>query len=222
MTVYDVCSVAKDVLDQLKYNMDLCSIKTFALFRVSGLQMKRIELNERIRDTMTLLDGETDVKLLFRSWICDESSSFEKSALQEGVRDKQPNTALWLKYIEATFMVTSGKYYLTEDESILLGCLKMQADSGDYRPSLHTTELLQTRIATSFPLPIKEKMNTLLRIADKNKHNKSSNKLDRGEEFSIAERVKLLYSRLSGHFCCCLLLLIVLLLPLPVFTHFTH
>ena len=106
--------------------MDLCSVKTFALFRVCGLQMRRIELNENIRETMTLLEEESDVKILFRSWICDESGSFERSALQEGVRVKQPNTALWLKYIEATFMVASGKYFLTEDEALMLGCIKLQ------------------------------------------------------------------------------------------------
>ena len=39
---------------------------------------------------------------------------------------KQPNTALWLAYMEATFMCMTEKYYLTEDESLLLGCLKTQ------------------------------------------------------------------------------------------------
>ena len=41
-------------------------------------------------------------------------------------------------------------------------------------------------------------MISLLTISEKNKNNKNHNKFDRGEEFTIIERVKLLYSRLSG------------------------
>jgi hypothetical protein len=62
--------------------------------------------------------------------------------------------------------------------------------------------MLQTRISTSFPAPIKDKMKTLLRLqAEKNnKKSSSSNnsKAERGEDILIAERVKLLYSRLAG------------------------
>lgn len=42
-------------------------------------------------------------------------------------------------------------------------------------------------------------MASLLKISEKNKNHKNHNKLDRGEEFTIAERIKLLYSRLSGN-----------------------
>jgi hypothetical protein len=33
---------------------------------------------------------------------------------------------LYLKYMEAVCMVMMGKCYLTEDEAVMLGCLKMQ------------------------------------------------------------------------------------------------
>lgn len=55
--------------------------------------------------------------------------------------------------------------------------------------------MLQTRISNSFPAPIKEKMKNYLMHAEKNKNKKSTNK---GEEVIIAERVKMLYSRLAG------------------------
>ena len=121
-------STAADVLEQLRYNMDLNSIKTFALYRLSSPShhLQRIELHDKIQQVMSLIDGETEIKILFRSWICDENGKFEKLAMQEGNRVKQSNTALWLKYIEAVFMITSGKYLLTEDEAIMLGCLQLQ------------------------------------------------------------------------------------------------
>lgn len=56
--------------------------------------------------------------------------------------------------------------------------------------------MLQTRIANSFPPPIRDKMKNFLLLAEKNKKNSSSK--GRGEEVIIAERVKLLYSRLAG------------------------
>jgi hypothetical protein len=224
-------SSARDVLEQLKYNMDLCCIKTFALFRICNRNIiRRIELDENIQNIQIPTDGETEIRILFRSWICDEEGKFERSALQDGCREKRPNTALWLKYIEATFMVTSGKYLLTEDEALMLGCLKLQvsplpppsvslclclsppvslfpelshvsppqADSGDYNHSVHTIAMLQTRICQSFPAPIKDKMKNLLLAADKNKNKKTSSVTSRGEDATIAERVKLLYSRLAG------------------------
>lgn len=125
-------STVANVLQQLKYNLDLVSIKTFAIYRLSlpSHRMRRLELSENIQSIMSLHESESEkeVKLLFRSWICDENGKFEKSALQDGVRDKQPNTALWLKYIEAIFMISSGKYLLTDDEALMLGCLKLQVE----------------------------------------------------------------------------------------------
>jgi hypothetical protein len=52
--------------------------------------------------------------------------TYHREVFQDEVHIKQPSTALWLAYMEATFMCMAGKYYLSEDESILLGTLKMQ------------------------------------------------------------------------------------------------
>lgn len=121
----------RHVLEQLKFNMDLSSIKTFALYRVLGSHHRRIELDARIQDEMQTKgeSGSEEVRLLFRSWICDECGPLEKEAMQDGARIKVSNSALWLKYLEAVFCVVTGKCYLTEDEALLLGCLKMQVHS---------------------------------------------------------------------------------------------
>jgi hypothetical protein len=148
-------STVHEVLEQLKYNMDLCCIKTFALFRICNKNIiRRLELDENIQTAQAPIEDETEIRILFRSWICDEEGKFERSALQDGIRDKQPNTALWLKYIEATFMVASGKYLLTEDEALMLGCLKLQVSlslclclsetMSRHRPILETTITLFT------------------------------------------------------------------------------
>lgn len=92
-----------------------------------GSSIRRIELNEVIQDVLRDPAGsETEVKLLFRSWINYKHGCFEWEALQPTRRIKQPSTALWLAYMEANFMCSIEKYYLTEDESIMLGCLKLQ------------------------------------------------------------------------------------------------
>jgi hypothetical protein len=107
--------------------MDLISIKTLALYRVCGPKYKRIDLDTRIKDVLTAEEGDMEaVRILLRSWICDVCGPLEKEAMQDGRRVKAPNSALWLKYLEAMFMVVTGKCYLTEDEALLLGCLKMQ------------------------------------------------------------------------------------------------
>lgn len=120
-------STAKDVLISLKFNLDLEDISTFALFRVTGTVIRRVELSERVTDTLRdpTKTGQ-DVRLLFRSWITYRYGGHEKCVFQEGIRVKQPNTALWLSFMEAAFMCMTGKYYLTEEESLMLGCLKMQ------------------------------------------------------------------------------------------------
>ena len=107
--------------------MDLSSIKTFALYRVCGAQFNRIDLETKVKDALQSKDGEGDeVRILFKSWISDECGPLEKEAMQDGYRTKTPNSALWLKYLEAVFAVVTGKCYLTEDEALTLGCLKMQ------------------------------------------------------------------------------------------------
>ena len=120
-------STSCDVLTSLKFNLDLDDISTYALFRVAGHLVRRIELTEKITDVLRdSTESGQDVRLLFRSWISYRYGGYEKEVFQDEVLVKQPNTALWLAYMEATFMCMTGKYYLTEEESLLLGCLKMQ------------------------------------------------------------------------------------------------
>jgi hypothetical protein len=120
------CTVA-DVLTALKSNLDLTDISTFALFRVISNNVRRLELNEGISEILKdPTDSGQEVRLLFRSWITFKYSAYDYELFQHGIRIKQPNTALWLAFMEAVFMCMTGKFYLTEDESILLGCLKMQ------------------------------------------------------------------------------------------------
>ena len=85
-------------------------------------------------------------------------------------------------------MCMMGKYFLTEDESILLGCMKTQSESGDYNSQLHTLENLTTRIKTRFPNPIRDKMRALT------SNTISGNKLSE----DIAIRVQSIYLRLAG------------------------
>ena len=120
-------STAKDVLVGLKYNLDLDDISTYALFRVLGGNVRRLDLNERVSEALKdPTETGQEVRLLFRSWISYKYGRYEQEVFQVGQRLKQPNSALWLAFMEATFMCMTERYYLTEDESLLLGCLKMQ------------------------------------------------------------------------------------------------
>jgi hypothetical protein len=93
-------------------------------------KIRRLELNEIIQDSLRDPTGSgTVVRLLFRSWINYKHGCFEWEAFQPSKRIKQPTTALWLAYMEAIFMSTMDRYYFTEEESIMLGCLKMQVGS---------------------------------------------------------------------------------------------
>lgn len=126
LQMFEDSSVA-DVLIALKSNMDLEDVSTYGLFRVIGTSVRRLELKERVSYALKdPTDSGQEVRLLFRSWISYRYGVFDRCVFQEGVRDKQPNTELWLAYMEGTFMCMSGKYYLSEDESVLLGCLRMQ------------------------------------------------------------------------------------------------
>jgi hypothetical protein len=119
-------STAKDVLLSLKFNMELNDISTFALFRVLNQNVRRVELHEKINDVMRdpTYSGQ-EVRLLFRSWVYYRFGVFDTDVFQP-CRSRHPNSALWLTFMEAAFMCSAGKYYLTEDESLMLGCLKMQ------------------------------------------------------------------------------------------------
>jgi hypothetical protein len=120
-------STARDVLQSLKFNLDLHDISTYALFRVLGYNVRRVDLNELIVDALRdPTDSGQEVRLLFRSWISYKYGVYDYEVFQYGTRIKQASTALWLAFMEATFMTMTGQFYLTEDESILLGCLKTQ------------------------------------------------------------------------------------------------
>jgi hypothetical protein len=107
-------STAKDVLIALRFNLDLEDISCFALFRVAGQQVQRVGLREVISEVLCdRTESGAEVRLLFRSWISYKYGGFEREVFQEGMRVKQPNTALWLAYMEATFMCNTGRYYLT-------------------------------------------------------------------------------------------------------------
>jgi hypothetical protein len=120
-------STIADVLVALKFNLDLTDISTHAIFRVFGSSIRRAELNEVVADVLRdPTDSGQEVRLLFRSWITYKYGSFDSEVFQYGHRVKQPNTALWLTFMEASFMINTEKFFLTEDESLILGCLKLQ------------------------------------------------------------------------------------------------
>jgi hypothetical protein len=103
-------SKCSDVLNQLKFNLDLTDISTYALFRVQGKNMRRIGLNEII--TRVIVDSNDSglvVRLLFRSWITARYGNFGHQVFQYGTRPK-PSSALWIAYMEATFMVVFFNY----------------------------------------------------------------------------------------------------------------
>jgi hypothetical protein len=127
---------------QLKFNLGISDISTFGLFRVSNDEIRSILYHEKVRDVLGTSDsdassGASDIKLLFQSWIYVHHGAFAKEALQLDVTLKQPTGPLWLAFMEASFMTTSGSYYLTEEEAIMLGCLRTQV----------------LRVFISYPLP---------------------------------------------------------------------
>jgi hypothetical protein len=204
-------STVSDVLKQLKFNLDLDDISTCALFRVrDGVGARRLELREVIKDvmkdvsdhdytsgttpkdTVKGIDGsasKSEVRILFRTWIAAKCGVFEKEIFQDHLKHKSPTSALYLAYMEANFMCFTGRYYLSEDEAIMLGCLKMQADSGDFDSDVHTVENVQHRVCTAFPRPISTRMKALLSPTISGGGNKA---------YELAEKVQFLYARLAG------------------------
>ncbi len=71
-------------------------------------------------------ESSEEMRLLFRAWITFQFGAYDFEVFQHGQRFKQTNTALWLAFMEAVFMCMTGKLYLTDDEAVMLGCLKMQ------------------------------------------------------------------------------------------------
>lgn len=127
-------STVEDVLLQVKHNMDLASISTHALYLVESNTPRMLPLQAKIRDVIEQVFPPSPIsqdtmdapKILFRSWVADRAGVFEKSVFQEDCAEKEPTSALWLKYMEEVYMTMSGRYVLTEEESIMLGVLKTQ------------------------------------------------------------------------------------------------
>lgn len=82
----------------------------------------------------------------------------------------------------------TGAYYLSEDESLLLGCLKMQAESGDFNPEVHTVDAVKARIANRFPNPIRSRLKAL----------SSPTLAGSNLAVDVAVRAQTLYARLAG------------------------
>jgi hypothetical protein len=205
-------STVEDMLEQMKYNMDLGDISTCALFRVvEGQGARRMELTEimkdAIKDTHELDNSGTyyiprsysptnddekekqgAVRILFRTWIHAKSGVFDREVFQYHERHKTHNSAIWLAYMEANFMCMTGRYYLSDDESIMLGCLKMQADSGDFDPEVHTLSTIMERVCTRFPKPISTQMRALM----------SPTLTGNGMAEDLSSRIQFLYARIAG------------------------
>lgn len=183
-------STAEDALIQLRFNMDLKDISTFALFRVMGNNMRVIDLSEKLSEVLIdPTESGQQIRILFRSWIVIRGGILERNIFQGHVKHHQSNTELWLAYMESTFMMMSGKYFLTEDEAVLLGCLKTQAESGDFNPEIHDTKIMKQKIASRFPPPIRDTMAFYLQFP-------------KGRNIKLAEdlagRVMQVYARLAG------------------------
>lgn len=186
-------STALDLLSQLRFNLDLQDISTFALYRVKDNNMSMIDLDAKLKDFyLQPNNGETSnsVKILFRSWIHIRNGLFDKLLFQDSEPFQQPNAEIWLSYMEATFMLMNRKYYVTEEESLVLGCLSLQAEVGDYNPQTHSDSKLMDRVISRFPYPVCDKLNSLKVLT---KLHSSKRKA-----MELVNRVKLVYARLAG------------------------
>ncbi len=96
------------------------------MYRIHGGKQARVELHENIKIVLQSENASDPIKLLLCSWIYYPNSLFENEVMQHDTPIKDANTALWLKYMEVSFLLLSGRYNLTEEESVLLGCLKCQ------------------------------------------------------------------------------------------------
>lgn len=138
-------------------------------------------------DTGDHTTNEAAVRILFRTWVMPRYGFCAREMVfQDGRQRKTPNTAVWLFYMEASFMVMTGRYFLTEEESIILGCLRMQADSGDFVAADHSLHAIKLRVASAFPSPVCEKMRYYL-----------ANRKD-ADGTKLAKKVQTLYARSAG------------------------
>lgn len=102
-------------------------------------------------------DNNEEIKLLLRICFTFSYGCFDCDVFQYGIRNKISNSSLWLTYLEVNYMLITNQYYLTEEESFIIGCIKLQIESGDYNPLIHTNNFIISRILTRFPESIKNK-----------------------------------------------------------------
>ncbi len=185
------CTV-EDLLLQLRYNLDMKDISTFALYKLIGSSIYRLQLSEKVND---IIKGSDETKLLFKTWISYPYGHFGKEVFQYSSKSKVATSELWLAYMEATDMMIRGKYYLTFEESLQLGCIQLQIESSDYNSTKHTASIIKDRIVNRFPEPCRSKMRSLVQSVKK--QNKSSNNSEEAIN-KLVNNVILTYSRLAG------------------------
>ncbi len=130
LQINEGCTIST-VLVQLKLKLDIPDISNFGLFLVeNGEIQRRLELFEKVSSfpshTIKSEDSSTTY-ILFKSWSMDLNGVFYSHVFQDSLRTKEATTELWLAYIEAThFVYKSHHTILSEEEAIMLGCLKLQ------------------------------------------------------------------------------------------------
>ena len=185
------CTV-EDLLLQLKYNLDMKDISTFAIYKLIGSSVHRLQLSEKVND---IIKGSDEMKLLFKTWISYPYGHYGKEVFQYGSKTKVATSELWLAYMEATDMMIRGKYYLTFEESLQLGCIQLQIESSDYSSAKHTACIIKDRIINRFPEPCRSKMISLVHPVSK--QNKPSSNSEEAID-KLIDKVVLTYSRLAG------------------------
>lgn len=187
-------STVEDVLIALKHNLDLIDISCFAIFRVAGADIRRLDLSEVVANVMK--EGQSGeegkTRLLFKSWICYKYGAYDAQVFQYGQHIKEPTSALWLAYMEGVFECLMGNYHLTEEESILLGCLKLQAEAGDFSPERHTVEVMKNKVSSRFPNPVRSRMRALT----------SSTLGGSNLATELGAKIQAVYARLAGKTKC--------------------
>jgi len=186
------CTV-EDLLLQLRFNLDLKDISTFAIHKLIGTSIYRLQLSEKVSDVIKGVEG---TKLVFKSWISHPYGHYGKEVFQYNIKSKIANSELWLAYMEATEMMIRGKYYLTYEESVQLGCIQLQIESSDYNSIKHTTAIIKDRIINRFPEPCRSKLRSLVQNASKSNSKTSINYEEAID--NLVSDVILTYSRLAG------------------------
>lgn len=172
----------------VRQKLDLAFVGHYALFLVKDGLPKRLPLAEPVLsflgDDHNVQQMDSSPKLLFRPWIYVHGGRLDTEIMHGSLDERNPSQAVYLAYTDAVYMLASGRYQLTADEAVLVGCLKTQVQSGDYDPAIHTREYgsrgcccfadrwivspttlccyqlrnIRERIAKQFPHPVKAAM----------------------------------------------------------------